>query len=244
MSDCPSCYGEWSKTRTTCKACEFRVWCEESSQIDKGLGCFSYDDVSYSQTIAQEPDQWNDRRAASAPHKMLAELLYDLHERPAEHAALIKVLNRLTSLHNSSPRGFSVTLTKVLNPGLSYTEIGERHGITKQSVAFHLGRAQKLIPQLKAAILVDRRNLPKSQLAKSLTLGDKSKQDNKINCKLGCWIEEKYGSLAEFSRKTKIPLCSLCRWLNGDNRPRHKSRERLADAVGVTMNELEEKFGL
>lgn len=228
------CYSSYSKNRSTCKTCQYRIWCEDSSNLDKGVASFSYDDLSYSRKLAKEPDQWKDKKSTQ-PNKLLAELLHEMMDEPEKNKQIIQLLGRLSSLHKASPRTFEIALTKLLYPGLSYNDIAERYGTSKQMVAYYLDRAKKLVPQIESAILIDRRHV---RVTKSLT------QSEKITKEARSRICAVFGSVKAFSKKTPFSHPAISRWLNGKRSPKHASRVALADSLGLTVDELEEKFGL
>lgn len=228
------CYGNHSST-DECKACDLSSYCAESSAIDnKQSGCYNYnyEDVAYGMT-AKEQEQGNE------PAKILGELLYSLHDQPERMSQLVQLLHHVCELYHNNPLGFSITLTKMLNPEMSFTEIGERHNTSKQLVDYYLKRVTALVPLLKPAILVDRR-----RVASSLTGSGKQLRYNDTNCNLHTAIIEKSGSAKAFSRLSGIDQASLSRFINNRQKPKPRMRVRLATALGIDLLTLNMRYGI
>ena len=221
------CYGAYLN-EAKCDACELREYCKESSAIDKQSCFFNYDDVAYSMTA---PEQVH----GSEPAKLLGELLYALHEQPETMSAVVQLLHHVCEIYHSNPLGFSITLTKLLNPEMTYTQIGERHNTSKQLVDYYLKQSVKLVPLLQCAILVDRR-----RCSRSLTPGHKSVPDNS----LAGIINNRFGSLWSFSVESGISYSVVWKAVNRHTRPSGETRKRIADALGITPLELQLRFGL
>jgi len=226
------CYGKYSKSESKCKACDLASYCQESSEIDKQSGCFNFDDVSYGMTA---PEQIQ----GSEPAKLLGELLYALHEQPETMSAVVQLLHHVCEIYHSNPLGFSITLTKLLNPEMTYTQIGERHNTSKQLVDYYLKRIIKLVPLLSCAILIDRR-----RVARSLTKEVKPLTYNTLNCNLHTAIVDKAGSAKAFSEASGIDRGSLSRIINNRQKPGHDIRQKICTALEIEPLELQLRFGL
>ena len=225
------CYGAYLN-EAKCDACELRDYCKESSAIDKQSGCFNYEDVAYSMTAPEQVQ-------GSEPAKLLGELLYALHEQPETMSAVVQLLHHVCEIYHTNPLGFSITLTKLLNPEMTYTQIGERHNTSKQLVDYYLQRSIKLVPLLKCAILVDRR-----RVARSLTREVKRLTYNTLNCNLHSAIVEKSGSAKAFSEISGIDRGSLSRIINNRQKPGQDMRKRLCTALEIEPLELQLRYGL
>jgi hypothetical protein len=219
------CYGEYMDA-AKCDACELREYCKDSSAIDKQSGCFNYEDVAYSMTAPEQVQ-------GSEPAKLLGELLYALHEQPETMSAVVQLLHHVCEIYHSNPLGFSITLTKLLHPEMTYTQIGERHNTSKQLVDYYLKQSVKLVPLLQCAILVDRR-----RCSQSLTPAPNSLSPNTI----AGTIADKFGSLWSFSVESGISYSVIWKAVNRHTKPSGETRKRIAEALDITPLELQLRF--
>ena len=219
------CYGAYLN-EAKCDACELRDYCKESSAIDKQSGCFNYEDVAYSMTAPEQVQ-------GSEPAKLLGELLYALHEQPETMSAVVQLLHHVCEIYHSNPLGFSITLTKLLHPEMTYTQIGDRHNTSKQLVAYYLKQSVKLVPLLQCALLVDRR-----RCSHSLTPGHNHVNSNS----LAGIINARFGSLWSFSVESGISYSVVWKAINRHTKPSGKTRKRIAEALDITPLELQLRF--
>jgi hypothetical protein len=176
---------------------------------------------------------------SNEPAKLLGELLYALHDQPDKMSSIIQMLHYVCEIYHNNPMGFSITLTKLLNPEMNYTQIGERHNTSKQLVDYYLKRSVKIVPVLSCAILVDRR-----RVALSLTEGSKQVKYNTLNCNLHTAILDVAGSAKAFSELSGVDEGSLSRIIHNRQKPRKAIRQKISDALGVNLLELQMRFGL
>jgi len=244
VNDCPDCYSSYSAS-TKCNGCEYRKWCKESTKIDKDSmsACFAYDDISYSESYAESPEQWKDKEGGQSPRKLLAELLYAIHDQPHRAASILQVLNQVCSIYRNNPACFSVTITKILHPEMSYEKIAERHNTSKQLVEYYLKRSIEQIPSLQSAILVDRRRIPHLKCPFPLTLSHNALRLNEKKRSFTNWIYDKFGTISEFSRRSEVKRTTILGIING-KKPRLQTRELLAEAMGITLYQLSTKYGI
>ena len=237
-----TCYGQYSKTRTKCKSCTYNVWCRDATALTQSRLGTGHDDYRSSEAISSAPAQWADKDESSIPHKILGELLDVLQDNPGAMTGTLQLLNQICGIHRSNPRCFHVLITKILHPDRSYQVIADQEHISKQLVAYYLKRGKALIPQLGSAILVDRRRLPQLAGRKTLTYIRKQVGYNGKNLAMLKWIKEKYGSIREFSRVSGIGRATIQSVVNGAHVPRVETRRRVADAIGLTLAEMEKQF--
>lgn len=226
------CYGNHSST-DACKACDLASYCAESAAIDnKQSGCYNYEDVAYGITAKEETP-------SNEPAKLLGELLYALHDQPDKMSSIIQMLHYVCEIYHNNPMGFSITLTKLLNPEMNYTQIGERHNTSKQLVDYYLKRSVKIVPILSRAILVDRR-----RVAISLTPRHNHLPLADINGSIHDAMVDHSGSICAFSKISGIDRGSLYKIIKGGRRPRKKIRDRLCKTLEIEPLELKLRFGI
>jgi ribosome-binding protein aMBF1 (putative translation factor) len=210
------------------------------------IGGIDFDVVSFSESFStshasySEPEESGKGDQAS----LLSEFLYSMHDDPDKVTDIIRLLNSIALLYSNSSLGFNVTVAKVLNPGLSYQDIAEKYGTSKQLVSYHLDRSKKLIPTLESAILVDHRHQPKLNHAKSLTKVAKSGRKRRLRNKLRQHIEQNYSSLLDFSKKMNISYDVVRRTANNLRKPSMETRRNFARAFGITLEQLKERFDI
>jgi len=180
-----------------------------------------------------------EQEKGNEPAKILGELLYSLHDQPERMSQLVQLLNHVCELYQNNPLGFSITLTKMLNPEMSFSEIGERHNTSKQLVDYYLKRIVSLVPLLEPAILVDRR-----RVAVSLTPRHKYLPLTGINGNIRDAIIDKAGSACAFSDISGIDKGSLSKIINTGRKPRKEIRDRLCKALEIEQLELQLRFGI
>jgi len=79
------------------------------------------------------------------------------NEREAMLGAMARCVVDLVSLFEENPLTFRITMAKIKQPCLSYADIAAMFKCKKQNVQYHLEKAVKICPNLRGAILVDRR---------------------------------------------------------------------------------------
>jgi hypothetical protein len=206
-------------------------------------GGIDFADVAFSEQFSTpHPSDMPD--ADGEPSKLLAELLWVLHAEPNELKQLIRLLNRIVLFYDNSPRGFDIVLTKVLHPEMSYQDIATEQNTSKQLVAYHLKRANEVLPELESAVLVDRRHHPKLNYAKTCTVRRKSRTVNGPQGKLWQYIDDNYDSILDFSKKIGIEYSVVYRTAHNQRKPRLETRKKFARALGVTLEQLNEQYGL
>lgn len=205
------------------------------------VGGVDFDKVSFSETLST-PHLSDIEVAAVSPSKLLAELLWALHEEPNELKQVIRLLNNIVLFYDNSPRGFDIVLTKVLHPEKSYQEIAKEQNTSKQLVDYHLKRAKELLPELESAILVDRRHHPKLNYVKHLSLRRNSRVVRGKKGKLWQYIDKNYSSLLDFSNKIGIEYSVVYRTAHNRRKPRLETREKFARAFGITLEQLKEQY--
>jgi len=78
-------------------------------------------------------------------------------ERNKVLKAMAQCVVELVNIFEENPLTFKITMSKIKSPHLSYSEIARLFKCKKQNIQYHLEKAVKICPDLKFALLIDRR---------------------------------------------------------------------------------------
>lgn len=96
----------------------------------------NYDDISYAEEFAARPSVESD----------------DSRRLPFAVADLVRTM---VALNSKSPVTFQAVMARLENPSLSYAQIAVKFGCKKQNIDYHLKRAERAVPGIQEAFLVN-----------------------------------------------------------------------------------------
>lgn len=75
----------------------------------------------------------------------------------AVFCAMGRCLRTLVSMKENYPETYSILITKIDRPFLSYSELADMHKCRKQNIQYHLKKAVDICPELVHALIIDSR---------------------------------------------------------------------------------------
>lgn len=132
-----SCYGQKFGRLDKCRICEYAEYCRSARDITAETDV-SFDDVAYSEEFASTPA--TGYRAVPIEPDIP---IYSLNQ-------MNEVIRRLVDLEDNRIR--DILRAKFENPDISYSQIGEKYGVSKQAIHQYINRAIKYCPELAPVI--------------------------------------------------------------------------------------------
>lgn len=146
-----NCYGKFYKKIEKCSSCIYTKECKES--------ILPVNPIKSSSSIAEAEF----KHEAEADADILRELSLVMGDcmklliGTGNLELVYRFLGIFKDLYQNSQKMHEIVLDKMANSLDSYTEIGKRHDLSKQMVAWHLSNAKKLFPELNKAIVVNKK---------------------------------------------------------------------------------------
>lgn len=161
------CYGRYHSSRHACGECAYVPWCKEAGdlKVDKNLKQLS--SVIFDPAYAAMPEVYDEEEDSmrNEVNGALAEFIAGIHnldiDKKLKEGTAKKALDIFERICSFPEMTRMITLEKFIHPELSYRRIGDKFGMRKQSVAKHLERAIRKIPELRKALIIDSRFLTK-----------------------------------------------------------------------------------
>jgi lambda repressor-like predicted transcriptional regulator len=151
-----------------------------------------------------------------------AELIFALEDQK-QAVGHCRLFARLLKVVERHPNTWAAVRWKLLHPEWSYSDIAKAMKCDKQLVAYHLGEAKRVMPEITHGLLIDHRHHPDKQ-------EEKRARQRSLTGAPNLKIEISFRKLA---KKVGVSESSIRRYMSGSVPNKTEIAERLGQVLNI-----------